>query len=194
MSFSIGGAAAVGAAVGGAINAVGSLLGLVTGSSNGVAPNEWPMPKFFFEVDIGGSNLSFQACDGLEASIAVMEFRDGNSQRFFKEKRPTMISFSPITLKKGVFAGNMDFYDWFKGVAINNFFGDMRTVKIRLLNTDQDGAVVFEWTLEKAFLTKFTPTPLDAEADSEVAIEEIEITYQAFSAEGGLLDALLGLF
>lgn len=165
----------------------------ISGGYRGASPSEWPVPKFFFEVDIGGSNLSFQACDGLDASVAVMEFRDGNSPRFFKQKRPTMVSFSPITLKKGVFAGNTDFYNWFKGVAINNFFGDMRTVKIRLLSTDQDGAAILEWTLEGAFLTKFTPTPLDAEADSDVAIEEIEVTYQSFSSErGGLLNLITG--
>lgn len=157
--------------------------------------NQWPVPKFLFEVDIGGSTLSFQTCDGLEASIAVMEFRDGNSPRFFKQKRPTMVSFSPITLKKGVFAGNTDFYDWFKNIAINNLLGDMRTVKIRLLNTDKNGTAVFEWILEEAFLTKFTPTPLDAEAESDVAIEEIEVTYQSFSSErGGLLSTIYGMF
>jgi len=190
MNFSFSGAAS--SAISGVIGAAQSLLG-----GGGDAGHDWPLPKFYFEVDIGTGNLAFQNCDGLEAQISTMEFRDGNSTSFFKEKRPAMISFSPVTLKKGVFKGDTDFYKWFKGVAFDNFFGDMRTVKIRLLNTDNGGGApttVLEWTLERAFVTKFTPSPLDAEADSEVAIEEIEITYQYFSTEGGLFDSLMSLF
>lgn len=189
MDFSFSGSAT--GAISGIINTVQNLVG---GGSGG---GEWPLPKFYFEVDIGTGNLAFQNCDGLEAQISTMEFRDGNSTSFFKEKRPALISFSPVTLKKGVFKGDTDFYKWFKGVAFDNFFGDMRTVKIRLLNTDNGGgapSTVLEWTLERAFVTKFTPSPLDAEADSEVAIEEIEITYQYFSTEGGLFDSLMSLF
>lgn len=185
----IGGlAGAVGSVAGAVSGVLGLLAGLLGGGGGGKG---WPLPKFYFRVNIGTSNMSFQSCDGLEASIAVMEFRDGNSTNFFKQKRPTMVSFSPVVLKKGVFAGNTDFYDWFKGVAFDNFFGDMRTVKIALLNTDNDskggGTPVIEWTLEKAFVTKFTPSPLDATADTEAAIEEIEISYQSFSTGGGLL-------
>jgi len=191
MDFSLSGSAS--GAISGIISTVQNLVGGGSGGGGG----EWPLPKFYFEVDIGTGNLAFQNCDGLEAQISTMEFRDGNSTSFFKEKRPALISFSPVTLKKGVFKGDTDFYKWFKGVAFDNFFGDMRTVKIRLLNTDNGGGApttVLEWTLERAFVTKFTPSPLDAEADSEVAIEEIEITYQYFSTEGGLFDSLMSLF
>lgn len=194
MSFGISASISASATAGiaGAISGVASLLGGLLGGAGG--SSGWPLPKFYFRVDMGGSNMSFQSCEGLEATIATMEFRDGNSQAFYKQKRPTMVSFSPVTLKKGVFAGNTDFYDWFKAVAFDNLFGDMRTVKIALLNTDDDsqggGTPVIEWTLEKAFVTKFTPSPLDAEADTEAAIEELEITYQAFSNGGGLLDWL----
>lgn len=186
-SLSVSGA--VSGAISGAVSGVLSLVSSLIGGSAG-ANHGWPLPKFYFKVDMGTSNMSFQSCEGLEAQIASMEFRDGNSTNFFKQKRPTMVSFSPVTLKKGVFAGNTDFYDWFKGVAFDNFFGDMRTVKISLLNTDNGGSPVVEWTLEKAFVTKFTPAPLDAEAESEAAIEEIEITYQSFSTGGGILSWL----
>ena len=196
-AVNLGGALSAAGAVAGAVSgAVSGVLGLIAGLLGGAAGGGkgWPLPKFYFRVDMGGSNMSFQSCEGLDATIATMEYRDGNSVNFFKQKRPTMVSFSPVTLKKGVFAGNTDFYDWFKGVAFDNFFGDMRTVKIALLNTDDDskggGTPVIEWTLEKAFVTKFTPSPLDAEAETEAAIEEIEISYQSFSTGGGILSWL----
>jgi hypothetical protein len=51
---------------------------------------------------------------------------------------------------------------------------------------------LFCWTLEKAYVTKFTPSNMDAEADSEPAIEEVELSYQSFSiSSGGILDAII---
>ena len=50
---------------------------------------------------------------------------------------------------------------------------------------------MFTWTLERAYVTKFTPSGLDAEAEGEVALEEIELTYQSFAMEAsGLLNML----
>ena len=43
--------------------------------------------------------------------------------------------------------------------------------------------IIFKWTLEKAFVVKFTPTSLDGESDGEVAVEELELAYQSFTMD-----------
>lgn len=156
--------------------------------------NEWPLAKFAFEISIGGFTgyVSFQGMDGMGASIATMKFRDGNSQKFYEQSRPTLTSYDPVTLKKGVFSGDTDLFDWFSNVSQGSMFSDMRTVTIHLSElTGGSQTHMFTWTLEKAFVTKFTPSNLDGEAESEIAIEEVELTYQSFSMQSGIFDSLL---
>jgi phage tail-like protein len=158
--------------------------------------SKWPIPKFSFWVDIGGSDgrVAFQGMDGLGASVAKMEFRDGNSSKFYKQSRPTLTSFDPCTLKKGMFSGDISLYSWFSNVSSGTWFSDMRTVTITLCEMTDGGKQtdLFCWTLEKAYVTKFTPSNMDAEADSEPAIEEVELSYQSFSiSSGGILDAII---
>lgn len=158
---------------------------------------DWPLTKFSFEISIGGftGHVSFQGMDGLGAEIASMKFRDGNSMKFYEQSRPTLTSYSPVTLKKGVFASDTALFDWFTNVSQGSLFSDMRTVTIHLSELKGDGHVhLFTWTLEQAYVTKFTPSNLDGEADSEAAIEEVEITYQSFSmnAGAGILGVLFG--
>jgi phage tail-like protein len=155
------------------------------------------LPKFAFKVNIGGfdGDVAFQTMDGLGSSIGKMEFRDGNSQKFYKQSRPTLTSFDPVTLKKGMFTGDTTLFDWYTNVSSGSMFSDMRDVTITLCDMRGNQLMdIFSWTLEKAYITKYTPTSLDGESDSDVAIEEIELTYQSFStgASGGLLGALVG--
>lgn len=158
--------------------------------------NDWPLSKFSFQVNIGGftGNVAFQGMDGLGATIATMKFRDGNSSNFFEQSRPTLTTYEPVTLKKGVFQGDTDLFDWFSNVSQGALFSDMRTVTISLSEL-QGGSLVnmFTWTLERAYVTKFTPSGLDAESEGEVALEEVELTYQSFAMEAsGLFNMLTG--
>ena len=157
---------------------------------------DWPLAKFSFWVDVGGfdGRVSFQTMDGLGASVSKMEFRDGNSPKFYKQSRPTLTSYDPVTLKKGMFPGDGTLFDWFSNVSSGAMFSDMRTVTITLCELSAGAQVdVFSWTLEKAYVTKITPSSLDAESDTEVAVEEVELTYQSFSmGAGGLLSSILG--
>lgn len=153
-------------------------------SSSASDYQDWPLAKFAFTVSVGGfdGEVAFQGVDGLGASVGKMEFRDGNSNKFYKQNRPTLASFDPCTLKKGMFVGDMRLYSWFNNVSTGQLFSDTRTVTITL-GEHQGGTVtpIFVWTLEKAYVTKFTPSSMDGEADAEAAIEEVEITYQSFT-------------
>ncbi|MGH1339393.1 MAG: phage tail protein [Aureispira sp.] len=166
----------------------------VTLPNLGTDYDDWPLSKFSFQVNIGGFTgaVAFQGMDGLGATIATMKFRDGNSPMFYEQSRPTLTSYEPVTLKKGVFEGDTDLFDWFSNVSQGALFSDMRTVTISLSELHGGGLKnMFTWTLERAYVTKFTPSGLDAEAEGEVALEEIELTYQSFSMEAsGLLNML----
>lgn len=149
------------------------------GSSQG-AP--WPLPKFYFTVEIEGiGTTGFQAVEGLEAEVSIIEYRHSNSPEFSKIKMPGMKSYTNVTLKKGVFAGDSDVYDWFASIAMNTIA--RKTVIIKLL--DETGAPALTWTLNNAFPVKITPSELNSEDDGEPAIEEVEIAFESFTMVKG---------
>ena len=145
--------------------------------------DKWPIAKFAFKVNLGYGYLAFETMDGLGASVEKMEFRDGNSVDMRPKFRPTITKYDPVTLKKGVFSGQTDLYGWFKSVRDMEFFADPRTITIELCEMAAGGELttVFLWTLESAYVTKFTPPSLDAGDDGGVAVEEIEISYEHFT-------------
>ena len=82
----------------------------------------WPLPKFYFSVDIGEyTDLPFQEVSGLDIETEAIEYRHGNSPAMSAIKMPGMFKFSDVTLKKGVFSTDNDFYDWISTISLNTF-------------------------------------------------------------------------
>lgn len=146
---------------------------------------KWPLSKFFFRVTLDGTQISFQAVEGMESEISVIEYRGGDYALWSKTKRPSMISYTNVTLKKGMFKGDTQLHDWWKSYETDHKHSTRKTVVIELMDSldDNKELVCIRWTLINAFVTKFTPSGLDAEADSEAAIEEMEIAYENMDIE-----------
>jgi phage tail-like protein len=152
--------------------------------SNATLTDAWPMAKFFFEVTIDGlPALGFQTVEGLESETSVIEYRSGNSQFLFKSARPGMVSYSNLTLKKGAFLGQPDLKDLYRFFAWE--IADNRTKRKEILveMKNEAGEVEVVWTIKGAFPVKYTPPSLDAEADAEPAVEEMEFKYESFDME-----------
>jgi phage tail-like protein len=153
-------------------------------SENEVNPFEWPLAKFSFSVQIDGmEELGFQTVEGLESEISIMEYRPGNSQFLFKSKRPGLVTYSNISFKKGEFAGDQNIRDFWNFYAweITGNRNERREILIEL--KDEAGDVSHTWTVKGCFLVKFTPTGMDAEADSEVAVEEMEVACESWQLD-----------
>ncbi|MCP4442095.1 MAG: phage tail protein [Aureispira sp.] len=150
------------------------------------ATNEWPLAKFYFRVEFLDGPIevqgSFQGVEGLESEISVMEYRMGDSPLFFKSKRYGMMTYSNVTLKKGMFAGDMYLKDWWNEYSWNHSDRSNRH-EILITLMDENDADMMTWTLKGCFPVKFTPSALDAEADSEIALEELELACESWSLE-----------
>ncbi len=48
----------------------------------------YPLPKFHFEVDWGGTRIGFTEVSGLEAETEVIEYREGSNKTYNKTKQP----------------------------------------------------------------------------------------------------------
>ncbi|WP_394666746.1 phage tail protein, partial [uncultured Chryseobacterium sp.] len=137
-----------------------------------------PLVKFSFEVDWGGTNIGFQEVSGLSIERDIIEYRQGASPDFSKIKMPGMTKFGNITLKRGTFKGDNDYFEWLQTVQMNTV--ERRSITISLL--DENGAPAVTWKVKNAFPLKLQSTDLKAEGN-EVAIETLEIAHEGLTIE-----------
>ncbi|HKY16497.1 MAG TPA: phage tail protein [Microthrixaceae bacterium] len=137
-------------------------------------PQDYPIPRFHFEVDWGGAKLSFTEVTGLVMEREKIEYRHSASKDFNKIAMPGLVKNNNITLKRGTFQGDHDYNDWLDQVANERVEG-RRDVTIRLLNEKHEP--VAAWTAARAFPTKITAPDLKSDAN-ETAIESIEIAHE----------------
>ncbi len=133
----------------------------------------YPLPKFHFIVEWGGTKISFTEVSGLDMEIEVIEYREGSSPEYSKVKMPGLQKFSNITMKRGTFAGDTDYFKWFNSVKMNTI--ERRDITISLLNEEHAPVVV--WQVKNAWPTKVQATDLKADGN-EVAIESIEVVHE----------------
>ena len=148
----------------------------------------YPLTKMNFLVsipDLAGSMAAFSEVTGIEASVDVVEFRQGNAHSLAPVKIPGLVKHGNITLKMGYTIGN-GFKKWIQE-CVSETRGAMprKTVTIELLDI-RDGSPnsAYEtvktnivWILKEAWVTKYSGPDLNASA-SEVAIETVELAYE----------------
>lgn len=133
----------------------------------------YPLPKFHFQVEWGGASIGFTEVSGLDVQTDPIEYRDGASPEYTKIKMPGMQKYSNITMKRGSFQGDNDFFVWWNTVALNTI--ERRNVTISLLNENHEPVIV--WKVKNAWPIKVQSTDLKADGN-EVAIETIELAHE----------------
>jgi phage tail-like protein len=137
-------------------------------------PQEYPIPRFHFQVDWGGSKMSFTEVTGLVMEREKIEYRHSDSKDFGRQSMVGLAKYSNITLKRGKFEGDFEFNDWLELVA-NERVNERRDVTIRLMNEKHEP--VAAWTAARCFPVKVTAPDLKSDAN-EVAIESLEIAHE----------------
>ena len=135
---------------------------------------EYPVPRFHFQVDWGGAKLSFTEVTGLVMEREKIEYRHSDSKDFNKISMPGMVKNNNITLKRGKFESDFDFNTWLEEIA-NDRVDKRRDVTIRLLNEKHNP--VAAWTAIRCFPVKITASDLKSDAN-EIAVESIELAHE----------------
>ncbi len=138
----------------------------------------YPLVKFHFQVDWGGTKIGFTEVSGLDVETEVVEYRDGSSPEYSKIKMPGMQKFSNITLKRGTFKSDNEYFKWWNTVKLNTI--ERRDVTISLLN--EEHAPVVTWKIKNAWPTKIQSTDLKADGN-EVAIESMELAHEGLTIQ-----------
>jgi phage tail-like protein len=141
---------------------------------------KYPLPKFHFEVNWGGTRMGFTEVTGLDVETEVIEYREGNSPVYSKVAMPGLQKNSHVTLKRGTVLEDFEFFKLWRETAkfqesnkIKKIF--RRDITIKLLNEDHQP--IISWTLINAWPTKVQSTDLKADGN-EVAIETMELVHE----------------
>jgi phage tail-like protein len=143
---------------------------------------EDPYPDHNFQVSVegldgDGPQAGFSEVDGLDVSIEVIEYRNGNEPAGTVRKLPGLQKYGDIILKRGV-TGDLGFWEWIK-TAMNGHV-QRRSVTIRLL--DEGREVVLAWRLRRAWPCKYAGPSLRA-GTSDVALETLVICHEGLELE-----------
>ena len=99
---------------------------------------EYPIPRFHFQVDWGGAKISFTEVTGLVMEREKIEYRHSDSKDFNKIAMPGLVKNNNITLKRGKFEGDFDLNLWLEDIA-DERATKRRDVTIRLLSSRLTG-------------------------------------------------------
>ncbi|CDF83982.1 phage tail protein [Pseudomonas sp. QL9] len=140
--------------------------------------SDYPLPKFHFQVQWGGARIGFTEISGLDVETEVIEYRDGALREFSKLKIPGMQKYPNVTMKRGVFKSDNDYFNWWNTVSLNTV--ERRDVIVSLLNEAHEPVMV--WKIKNAWPTKIGSTDLKADGN-EIAIESIELAHDGLSIQ-----------
>ena len=136
-------------------------------------PERYPIPKFHFEVNWGGTNLGFTEVTGLDVETQPIDYREGNQQEYNVLKIPGMQKYNNITFKRGIFRGDNELFEFWNTVSLDTI--ERRDITISLL--DENHQPVMVWNVKNAWACKVMSTDLKSD-DNNVAIESMEICHE----------------
>ncbi len=143
-------------------------------------------------TDIKEATAAFSEATGMEATVDVIEFRQGNSQSFSPVKVPGLVKHGNITLKYGYTESN-SFRQWAAACVSDTRSTQMAraTVTIELLDVTKGitaearaGKASNQYILQDAWVTKYTAPDMNA-LQSEIAIETLEIAFERLTLPTG---------
>lgn len=140
-------------------------------------PKVWPLPEFYFKVtitDVG--EMSFKEVSGLDKEYDVIEYRSGDDKALTKVKMPGLIKSGDVTLKKGIFVSDKNFWNWIGEIKLNTI--KRRTITISLL--DESGSPAQTWELANAWPKKITVEGFKADGNG-VAMETLVLVHEGIT-------------
>lgn len=153
----------------------------------------WTNMNFLVTVDTIEATAAFSEASGIEASIEVIDFRQGNSGSFSPVKVPGLVKHGEVTLKYG-YTETSAFRDWAMSCISDRRAQKMprHDVKIELLNitegieknnTITQGKTSNQYILRDAWIKGYTAPEMNA-LQGEIAIESVEIAYERLELPG----------
>ena len=139
----------------------------------------WPLPAFYFQVEIGQSVFQFQKVTGLEAKTNFLTYSHGNSKQNYDYNIAGRTVYGDVTMEKGVFSKDVRLFEWWKNNLIE---AKPQTVLIKLGSmASEDGKTKFSpemsWSLSAAIPVQINFSEMDSQKKGAPAIEKLVIKF-----------------
>ena len=136
-----------------------------------------PLKNHHFLVEIDGIEITcFNEVVMPEASIEVVDYREGCEPKPNVRKLSGLRKYSNIILKRGV-TDNKVLYGWVKDVMNEGAGKHRRNMSVVLLDDERQEKA--RWNFYEAWPCLYTVSDLNAQTN-EVTLEIIEITFEGF--------------
>ena len=139
----------------------------------------YPYRVFRYQVEIDGiSRAGFSEVSGMNSTVDVVEYREGDDLRNTPRKLTGLTKFGNVTLRWGV-ADDSDFLDWVYSAAPTNDAPPTSMVRHNVTITlfDDAGNPGPSWQLINAWVTGYTVPDFNG-LGAEVAIHSLELCHE----------------
>ncbi|MFC4101933.1 phage tail protein [Paenibacillus xanthanilyticus] len=134
-----------------------------------------PYRNFRFRVEMEGiQQAGFSEVSGFEASLDVIEYREGN-EVITPRKLPGLAKYGNITLKWGA-TDSLDLFDWMQACIE----GTVERKTVTIIAIDEEGGDVATWQVIEAWPVKYSAPSFNG-TGSEVAIEFVELAHEGMT-------------
>lgn len=137
-----------------------------------------PLVGYQFIVDWGGSRGGFTEVSGLDVAIEILEYREGSDKSYTPRKFPGIRRYFNVMLKRGLFQGDNEFFQWLNATRLAA--PDTRDMTVALLNEEHEPTVI--WKLSRAWPVKLVGPTLDS-LHGSFAIEALEVAHDGLTVE-----------
>lgn len=139
-------------------------------------PRVDPFSSTNFRVEIDGiAAFEFLQVSGIEAEVAVIDYRNGSDKTAVPRKIPGEAKFTNLILKRGL-TSDLSLWNWMQQTLDGQV--SRRNMSVVLLNEAKES--VLRFNLRDAWPVRWSGPNLNGEAN-DVAIETLEITHEGFS-------------
>ena len=139
----------------------------------------YPLTKmnFLVSVDEVSGVAAFSEVTGVDASVDVIEYREGTDAINSPRKMPGLTKYGNVTLKWGM-TENMSFYEWVAGITDGSkAAAEDRVQDVTIHLQDDAHNDIASWTLVNAWPCKYTAPDFNA-SSSEIAFESVELAFE----------------
>jgi phage tail-like protein len=135
-----------------------------------------PYLNYNFKLEIDGiQKAGFRECTGLDATTAVVPYREGQEKVFTSRKLPGQVTYSNISLKRGI-TDDHALWDWSKKfIDGKGKLSERKNGSIVLM--DESGEEKIRWNFVFGWPTKLAGPSFNATAN-DVAIESLDIAHE----------------
>jgi len=138
----------------------------------------YPLPVFHFQVEWGGTRIGFTEVSGLTVEVQPIDYREGSAYEYQVTKMPGIPQYTNLTLKRGIYKADNEFFQWLSTVRLNQI--ERRDITVSLLNEEHQPVVV--WRIREAWPSKVEGPSLNS-TGNEAALESVELCHEGLTVE-----------